>query len=106
MRRGTVTIPVHLSPTYADFRASPLKPEELQVLRSQYEKEGEFVGVQTKFNYAWVCFIEESSAGPLLTGFSRVSLNPPSVTSNKKAYASSQTYSVTPQNEGANAFTT
>ncbi|KAI9778970.1 MAG: mitochondrial membrane protein [Geoglossum umbratile] len=32
---------------------SPLKPEELQVLRSQYEKEGEFVGIQTKFNYAW-----------------------------------------------------
>lgn len=33
---------------------SPLRPEELQVLRAQYEKEGEFVGVQTKFNYAWV----------------------------------------------------
>ncbi|KAI9842845.1 MAG: mitochondrial membrane protein [Sclerophora amabilis] len=32
---------------------SPLKPAELQVLRSQYEKEGEYVGVQTKFNYAW-----------------------------------------------------
>jgi hypothetical protein len=34
---------------------SPLKPEELQVLRAQYEKEGEYVGLQTKFNYAWVC---------------------------------------------------
>ena len=33
---------------------SPLKPDELQVLRGQYEKEGDFVGVQTKFNYAWV----------------------------------------------------
>ncbi|KAI9865839.1 MAG: mitochondrial membrane protein [Vezdaea acicularis] len=32
---------------------SPLKPEELQVLRAQYEKEGEYVGVQTKFNFAW-----------------------------------------------------
>jgi len=32
---------------------SPLKPDELQVLRSQYEKEGEYVGIQTKFNYAW-----------------------------------------------------
>ncbi|MCJ1316791.1 mitochondrial membrane protein [Xylographa vitiligo] len=32
---------------------SPLKTEELQVLRGQYEKEGDFVGVQTKFNYAW-----------------------------------------------------
>ncbi|EGD93731.1 mitochondrial fission 1 protein [Trichophyton mentagrophytes] len=32
---------------------SPLKPAELQVLRAQYEKEGEYVGVQTKFNYAW-----------------------------------------------------
>ncbi|KAL1874550.1 Mitochondrial fission 1 protein [Diaporthe australafricana] len=32
---------------------SPLNPAELQVLRAQYEKEGEMVGVQTKFNYAW-----------------------------------------------------
>ncbi|KAM3077106.1 Mitochondrial fission 1 protein [Clarireedia jacksonii] len=32
---------------------SPLKPAELQVLRAQYEKEGDHVGVQTKFNYAW-----------------------------------------------------
>ncbi|PMD23360.1 mitochondria fission 1 protein [Hyaloscypha hepaticicola] len=32
---------------------SPLKPAELQVLRSQFEKEGEHVGVQTKFNFAW-----------------------------------------------------
>ncbi|KAF5874409.1 putative mitochondrial membrane fission protein [Botrytis fragariae] len=32
---------------------SPLKPSELQVLRAQYEKEGEHVGVQTQFNYAW-----------------------------------------------------
>jgi fission 1 protein len=34
---------------------SPLKPAELQVLRAQYEKEGEYVSLQTKFNYAWVC---------------------------------------------------
>lgn len=33
---------------------SPLKPSELKVLRDQYEKEGDYVGVQTKFNYAWV----------------------------------------------------
>ncbi|KAK8207218.1 hypothetical protein IWZ01DRAFT_438502, partial [Phyllosticta capitalensis] len=33
--------------------SSPLKPEELQVLRAQYEKEGDYVGIQTKFNYAW-----------------------------------------------------
>lgn len=32
---------------------STLKPEELRVLRTQYEKEGQFVGLQTKFNYAW-----------------------------------------------------
>lgn len=31
-----------------------MKPEELDVLRAQYEKEGYYVGVQTKFNYAWV----------------------------------------------------
>ncbi|KAI4162497.1 MAG: hypothetical protein LQ342_003912 [Letrouitia transgressa] len=35
------------------FQDSPLKPEELEVLRAQYEKEGYYVGVQTKFNYAW-----------------------------------------------------
>ena len=33
---------------------TPLNPAELQVLRAQYEKEGDMVGVQTKFNYAWV----------------------------------------------------
>ncbi|EED13185.1 mitochondrial membrane fission protein (Fis1), putative [Talaromyces stipitatus ATCC 10500] len=38
---------------YAADAESPLRPEELQVLRAQYEKEGEYVGVQTKFNYAW-----------------------------------------------------
>ncbi|KAK3670843.1 Mitochondrial fission 1 protein [Recurvomyces mirabilis] len=32
---------------------SPLKPAELEVLRSQYEKEGSYVSLQTKFNYAW-----------------------------------------------------
>ncbi|KAI7861466.1 hypothetical protein BDF14DRAFT_1869063 [Spinellus fusiger] len=30
-----------------------LGEEELEVLRRQYLKEGEFVTVQTKFNYAW-----------------------------------------------------
>lgn len=35
------------------FRHSPLKEAELAVLRKQYEGEGQFVGVQTKFNYAW-----------------------------------------------------
>merc|ERR1711964_566893 len=38
---------------YAADAESPLKPAELQVLRSQYEKEGDYVVVQTKFNYAW-----------------------------------------------------
>jgi len=38
---------------YAADAESPLKPSELAVLRSQYEKEGEYVGIQTKFNYAW-----------------------------------------------------
>ncbi|KAF4872446.1 Mitochondrial fission 1 protein [Colletotrichum siamense] len=39
---------------YALDAETPLKASELQVLRAQYEKEGEMVGVQTKFNYAWV----------------------------------------------------
>ncbi|EXJ85350.1 mitochondria fission 1 protein [Capronia coronata CBS 617.96] len=38
---------------YAADAESPLKPAELQVLRAQYEKEGDYVSVQTKFNYAW-----------------------------------------------------
>lgn len=51
MRRGKYdSIPCYSKLTLN----SPLRPEELQVLRAQYEKEGEFVGVQTKFNYAWV----------------------------------------------------
>jgi mitochondrial fission 1 protein len=53
MRKGT-----NLSSDILDHTSkiphSPLKPAELQVLRSQYEKEGEYVGIQTKFNYAWV----------------------------------------------------
>ncbi|KAJ5303276.1 Mitochondrial fission 1 protein [Penicillium atrosanguineum] len=38
---------------YAADAESPLKPPELQVLRAQYEKEGDYVGIQTKFNFAW-----------------------------------------------------
>lgn len=43
---------------------SPLKPAELQVLRAQYEKEGDYVGIQTKFNYAWVGAGRYPDAGP------------------------------------------
>ena len=50
-----------LLPDAADAE-SPLKPAELQVLRSQYEKEGEYVSLQTKFNYAWGLI--KSSARP------------------------------------------
>lgn len=39
---------------YALDAETPLNPSELSVLRAQFEKEGEMVGVQTKFNYAWV----------------------------------------------------
>lgn len=42
---------------------SPLKPDELHVLRAQYEKEGEYVGVQTKFNFAWVRKTSQSTTG-------------------------------------------
>ncbi|KAG2210482.1 uncharacterized protein EV154DRAFT_519883 [Mucor mucedo] len=31
----------------------PLSAAELEVLRRQYIKEGEYVTIQTKFNYAW-----------------------------------------------------
>ena len=46
------SIPTNLATDAADAE-SPLKPAELQVLRGQYEKEGDYVGTQTKFNYAW-----------------------------------------------------
>ena len=46
------------SATDAADAESPLRPAELQVLRAQYEKEGDYVGVQTKFNFAWVCAIQ------------------------------------------------
>ncbi|PVU93379.1 hypothetical protein BB561_003315 [Smittium simulii] len=38
---------------YAVDAETPLGPEELLVLKRQYEREGRKVGVQTKFNYAW-----------------------------------------------------
>ena len=44
--------------------SSPLKPAELQVLRTQYEKEGDYVGVQTKFNFAWVCLEDAGCRDP------------------------------------------
>ncbi|KAI9314285.1 mitochondria fission 1 protein [Dichotomocladium elegans] len=37
----------------AEEADTPLTPAELNVLRKQYLKEGEYVTVQTKFNYAW-----------------------------------------------------
>lgn len=53
--------------------SSPLKPDELSVLRAQYEKEGEFVGVQTKFNYAWVSGVHRyPSSHHLLKSLPRV----------------------------------
>ncbi|PWI70601.1 mitochondria fission 1 protein [Purpureocillium lilacinum] len=46
----------------------PLNASELNVLRAQYEKEGDMVGVQTKFNYAWVTLspprLEPTKASP------------------------------------------
>jgi fission 1 protein len=38
---------------YALDAETPLNASELNVLRAQYEKEGEMAGVQTKFNFAW-----------------------------------------------------
>jgi fission 1 protein len=49
--------------------SSPLKPAELQVLRAQYEKEGEHVGVQTKFNFAWVSVEDDAGKSHVLTIF-------------------------------------
>lgn len=53
---------------------SPLRPAELQVLRAQYEKEGDYVGVQTKFNFAWVGTSPIRSLSP--SGHKHASANP------------------------------
>lgn len=58
--------PCHMTPTpnspdCSHFRSntdlvdieSPLSDEELYVLSQQYNNEGDFVSVQTRFNYAW-----------------------------------------------------
>jgi fission 1 protein len=47
--QARLTIPL---PDAADAE-SALKPAELAVLRSQYEKEDPYPSLQTKFNYAW-----------------------------------------------------
>lgn len=51
MPRGTPA--PRLSARASTDPSSPLKDSELAVLRKQFESEGTFVGVQTKFNYAW-----------------------------------------------------
>lgn len=38
------------------------------MLRAQYEKEGDYVGIQTKFNYAWVR-IQQGALGNLSLHF-------------------------------------
>jgi hypothetical protein len=65
---------------YAADADSPLKPEELAILRSQYQAEGVLVGVQTKFNYAWGLIKstkrqEQLEGVKLLTGMSSVSIH-------------------------------
>ncbi|MCJ1278374.1 mitochondrial membrane protein [Puttea exsequens] len=40
-------------PSDAADADDPVTPDELAVLRAQYQKEGVHVGIQTKFNYAW-----------------------------------------------------
>ncbi|KJZ78045.1 Mitochondria fission 1 protein [Hirsutella minnesotensis 3608] len=47
------TLPPSSTTPTSNAIGRPLNPSELNVLRAQYEKEGEMVGVQTKFNYAW-----------------------------------------------------
>ncbi|OLL27031.1 Mitochondria fission 1 protein [Neolecta irregularis DAH-3] len=38
---------------YAADAEAPLKDAELEVLERQFQKEGQFVSIQTRFNYAW-----------------------------------------------------
>lgn len=53
-RRSFPRSPREARPPSSNSPSRPLNPSELNVLRAQYDKEGEMVGVQTKFNYAWV----------------------------------------------------
>jgi hypothetical protein len=87
------------------FFYSPLKPEELQVLRSQYEKEGEFVGVQTKFNYAWVTRSPWNLIYlPPTNDPSRASLNRPCVRISRRESVSLVKYSASLPNAVENAY--
>ncbi|UKZ46970.1 mitochondrial membrane protein [Trichoderma virens] len=74
---------------YALDAETPLNPSELSVLRAQFEKEGEMVGVQTKFNYAWV----RSPLPPKL--LSHPSRNKNSQMRQKKRASSNQTTATT-----------
>ncbi|KAI8335199.1 mitochondria fission 1 protein [Chlamydoabsidia padenii] len=42
----------HDAPKVQDVE-TPLSAAELEVLKRQYVKEGDYVSIQTKFNYAW-----------------------------------------------------
>ncbi|KAG2223844.1 hypothetical protein INT45_012717 [Circinella minor] len=46
---------------------APLSPAEVEVLRKQFVKEGEYVTVQTKFNYAW-CLIRSTDRQQISQG--------------------------------------
>lgn len=52
-----------LSANHLAIVFSPLNQAELDVLRAQYEKEGDMVGTQTRFNYAWVSAAYNSLRG-------------------------------------------
>ncbi|KAK9477900.1 hypothetical protein V1514DRAFT_332805 [Lipomyces japonicus] len=45
-------MPEQQLPYAADAEIS-LRPEDLEILKNQYQKEEPFVSIQTKFNYAW-----------------------------------------------------
>lgn len=85
----------------------PLSPSELQVLRAQYEKEGDMVGVQTKFNYAWV----RLSSVPqqfivFIANRTRALSNQTTATTSNSASVFSATYSASLPNVAANVSTT
>lgn len=50
--RHLLTLHCLLTPDLVDIE-QPLSDEELYVLAQQYANEGDFVSVQTRFNYAW-----------------------------------------------------
>ena len=85
---------------------SPLKPDELQVLRAQYEKEGPYVGIQTEFNYAWVSRKLKKEGRTSSSSYYRAWSSHRREESSRKAFGYCLRFSAMHQSEDENVCTT